>query len=260
MGHRRDEAELAAGLADGNVTRGTAGVIGEVAQRVLFGETRAKQRQRHVLVDPSFADVAHRHDLDQRERHALAVRPFHQRGDFVLVQILQRNRVDLDGEACRARGLDAGQNLVDIAPAGNGPEFRRIERVQRYVDAAYPAVPQFAGEARQLRAIGCQRQFIERAGAEMARERAHQRHHVASDQRFAPGKPQLSHALGDECRTKPVELFECEQICFGQKCHVFGHAIKAAQIAAIGNRYPQITDRPAKRVGHRTGQRWQMTQ
>src|ERR1700704_5103207 len=30
MGHRRDEAELATGLADANVTRGTAGIIVEV--------------------------------------------------------------------------------------------------------------------------------------------------------------------------------------------------------------------------------------
>ena len=76
MGHRRDEAELAAGLADADVARRTAGVVVEVGQRVLLGEPRAKQRQRHVLVDAAFADVAHRHHLDQRQRHALAVRPF----------------------------------------------------------------------------------------------------------------------------------------------------------------------------------------
>src|SRR6202022_275953 len=43
MGHRRDEAELATGLADTDVTRGTAGIIVEVDQRVLLGEARAKQ-------------------------------------------------------------------------------------------------------------------------------------------------------------------------------------------------------------------------
>src|SRR6266853_3716380 len=42
MGHRRDEAELAAGLADADITRGTASVIVEVGQRVLLGEARAE--------------------------------------------------------------------------------------------------------------------------------------------------------------------------------------------------------------------------
>jgi hypothetical protein len=48
MRHRSDEAELAAGLADPDVTRRAAGVIVEVGHRVLFGETDAKQRQRGI--------------------------------------------------------------------------------------------------------------------------------------------------------------------------------------------------------------------
>src|ERR1700735_5540528 len=40
MGHRRDEAELAAGFADMNVTGGAAAVLVEVGQRVLFGQPR----------------------------------------------------------------------------------------------------------------------------------------------------------------------------------------------------------------------------
>src|SRR5712692_3751794 len=141
MGHRRDEAELAAGLADAHVACGAAGVLVEVGQGVLLGKARAEQGQRDVLVDASFADVAHRHDLDQRQRHALAVRPLHQRRNFFLVQILQRNRVDLDRETRRSRRLDAGQNLVEIAPTGDGAEFGGVERIQRDVDALYPTVP-----------------------------------------------------------------------------------------------------------------------
>ena len=99
------------------------------------------------------------------------------------------------------------------------------------------------------------RQFVERAAVEMARQRAHQRHHIAPDQRFAAGQPQLAHALGDEGRTQPVEFLERQQVGLGQEGHVFRHAIEAAQVAAVGDRYPQIADRPAERIGHRTGQR-----
>src|SRR3984885_13947722 len=61
MRHRRDEAELAAGLIDANVARRAAGVVVEVGQRVVLGETRAEQGQRYILVDASLADVAHLH-------------------------------------------------------------------------------------------------------------------------------------------------------------------------------------------------------
>ena len=71
-----------------------------------------------------------------------------------------------------------------------------------------PQSAQFAGEARQLRAVGGERQFIERAGVEVARQRAHQRHHVAPDQRLAAGQPQFPHALGDEGRAQPVEFLQ----------------------------------------------------
>ena len=134
-------------------------------------------------------------------------------------------------------------------------ELRRIERVQRDVDAADPAVAQFSRETCELRAVGRQRQFVQRTAAEMARQRAHQRHHVAADQRLAAGQAQLSHALGYEGRAEPVEFLEREQIGLGEKCHVFRHAIKTPQIAAIRDRYPQIADGPAKRVGHRARQR-----
>jgi hypothetical protein len=44
MGHRRDEAELAAGLGNANVTGGAAGILVEIGQSVLFGETGANDR------------------------------------------------------------------------------------------------------------------------------------------------------------------------------------------------------------------------
>src|SRR4051794_10833031 len=43
MGHRRDKAELAAGLADADVTGRAAGIVVEVGQRVVLGEPRPQQ-------------------------------------------------------------------------------------------------------------------------------------------------------------------------------------------------------------------------
>ena len=89
----------------------------------------------------------------------------------------------------------------------------------------------------------------------MARQRAHQRHHVAADQRFAAGEPQLLHALGDEGGAEPVELLERQEVRLGQERHVFRHAVEAAQVAAIGDGDAQIRDGAPERIGHRARQR-----
>src|SRR6185369_109200 len=57
MRHRRDEAELAAGLGNADIAGWAAGIVVEVGQRVVLGEAGAQKRQRYVLIDPAFADV-----------------------------------------------------------------------------------------------------------------------------------------------------------------------------------------------------------
>jgi hypothetical protein len=45
------------------------------------------------------------------------VSPFDQRDEFVLVDAFERDRVDLDLEPGGLRGVDPGQDLVQLAPA-----------------------------------------------------------------------------------------------------------------------------------------------
>ena len=118
-----------------HVARGPAGAVVDVVEREALGEPRAHDRERQILVEPALADIAERHHLDQREVHAAAMRPGDQLGELVLVDALERDRIDLDLQAGRLRGVDAGQNLVELAPARDGAEFVGIERVERDVDA-----------------------------------------------------------------------------------------------------------------------------
>ncbi len=83
------------------------------------------------------------------------------------------------------------------------------------------------------------------------RERAaHQLHDVLAHQRLAAGQAQLPHALADEGRAQPVELLKRQEVALGQKFHVLGHAIGAAEVAAVGDRNAQIGDRAPERVDH----------
>ncbi len=246
MSHRRDEAEPAAGLRDANVTRRSAGIVGQIGQGVAGGKARSQHRQRQILIDPACADIAHRHDFDQSKVHVLAVCPFHQRGDLVLVDVFERHRVDLDLEADGPRGLDAAQHLVEVSPARDLAEFCGVEGIKRDINSADAAILQLGGELLKQRTVGRQRQFIQRTAVEMARERPHQRHHVAPNQWFSAGQAQLADALGDEGCTQPVQFFKGEQVGLWQEGHVFRHAIEAAQIAAVRHRDAQIADRSSK--------------
>ena len=82
------------------------------------------------MIEAAFADVPKRHHLDESELHAASVRPFEQRRELVLVHAFERNRVDLDLESGRLRGIDAGQNLVQLSPARDGAELVWVERVE----------------------------------------------------------------------------------------------------------------------------------
>jgi hypothetical protein len=68
----------------------------------------------------------------------------------------------------------------------------------------------------ELRAVGGEREFVDRAGGEVPRERGDQRHDAAPDQRLAAGEAQLAHALGDEGGAEAVEFPSESTSAFGR--------------------------------------------
>ena len=170
--------------------------------------------------------------------------------ELVLVDAAQRHGVDLDREPGSLRRREPFEDRLEPAAAGDLGELRRVERVDRDVDPAHAAIAQFAGVAGELAAIGRQGQLVERAGADMPAERAEQGHDVAADQRLAAGQAKLFDAEPDEGAAHPVELLEGQKLGFRQKSHLFRHAIDAAEVAAVGDRYAQIGDGSSKRVDH----------
>ena len=157
----------------------------------------------------------------------------------------------LTASPARLRGLDAGQHLVEVAPAGDGAELLRIERVERDVDAPDAVAGEFGSIFAELAAVGGERQLLERAGCEMARQRGDQRHDAAPHQRLAAGEAQLAHALGDEGGAQAVELLQRQHVGLGQERHVFRHAVDAAEIAAVRDRNAQIGDGAGERIDQR---------
>jgi hypothetical protein len=179
------------------------------------------------------------------------MRPAKHRNDLVRVHLLERDHVDLDVQARRLRGIDPGQGLGMIAPAGDRLVFDRVERIERHIDTAHAGVREFSCVPRELRAIRCEGQFLKRAGLDMAAKTVEQLHDIAADQGLSAGDPEFFDATRGKCGAETVELFQAEQIPLRQEIHVFGHAIDTAHVAAIGHRDADIGDRAAEGIGKR---------
>ena len=180
------------------------------------------------------------------------MRPFDQAGGFGVVEAFQRHGVDLDLQPGLVGGVEAGEHAIEFAPARHLAEFVGIERIERNVDALDAAGGEIAGEAGKLRAVGGQRQLIERAALEVTRQRTEKRHHIAPHQRLAAGKPQLARSQPDERRAQAIEFLERQDVPFGQEVHVLGHAVDAAEIAAVGHGDAHVGDRATEGIDERS--------
>ena len=161
MGHRGDEADLAARLPDVDVMGGAAGAHRHVVEGPALLQLGPQLAERQILVDAIRADLAQRHGLDQRQRHAARVRKADELVDLGL-NALQRHHVELDGKPRDASGFDAIQNQVQRAAAGDRRETGGIERVQGDVDASDAGADEFLGVGREPSAVGGQREFTQR--------------------------------------------------------------------------------------------------
>ena len=113
----------------------------------MLRQVLAQLRERQILVRTVELDLAHRHCFDERHVHAAAMGPADQFGNFVIVEILQRDCIDLDADTGALCGFNTLKNPGKIAPAGDLVEFFRIERIQRDIDTAHAAFRQLVGKA-----------------------------------------------------------------------------------------------------------------
>jgi hypothetical protein len=167
-------------------------------------------------------------------------------GDFGVVEALERDGVDLDLQARRP-----APPMPSMTLARSPQRVIALELVGSSVsiDTLMRRTPQsWSSEAKlgQLRAVGGQRQFLQRAGFDVATEL---RSGCMMFLRTSGSPPvrRSRHALLDKNGAQPVELLQREKILLGQEGHVFRHAIGAAEIAAVGHRNAQIVDGRGRR-------------
>ena len=84
--------------------------------------------------------------------------------------------------------------------------------------------------------------MLARIEGQLAAQRADQLDHVAAAQRLASGQADLGDAAGDEGQRQAVQFLKAQHLGARQEGLPLGHAIGAAQIAAIGHRQAQVGD------------------
>ncbi len=72
--------------------------------------------------------------------------------------------------------------------------------------------------------------------------------HVVPHQRLAAGDPQLGDAEPAEAAPQAGDFLQRQHLRSRQEGHILGHAVDAAQVAAIGDRQTHIGDMPAETV------------
>ena len=166
----------------------------------------------------------------------------------LVLDTAQQERVDLDGlEPGLESGVDAGQRGGEVAAARDAPVARRVEAVDADIDPAQTRVAQLGGEARQQDAVrrqgdvvdaGRRRELRDEPGAALAHEWL-----AAGHAHFADAGLHRHAGKGDD-------LLVAQDLTVCALGHtVRWHAVRAAEVAAIGYREAQVIDAPCLGLG-----------
>ena len=102
----------------------------------------------------------------------------------------------------------------------------------------------------QQHCVGRHREIANRALARQLFDKCRQ---IAAEQRLAASQPHLVDAKEQELIDEPLDLFELKDVFARQpEVVLLRHAVLAAQVAPVGDRQPQVRQRPVMRVknGH----------
>ena len=199
----------------------------------------------HVLHLPAIG-LPHIHVLDKTHRDAALTSPPYQRQNFSLVHPPLHNRIDLHAQSKSQGALDAGQNPIHLRPhpIHLGKDFR-IKRIQTDRDSTEPRQAQafgVVGQENPVRGQGKVLPSLDRG------QHSHQIFHSAPQKRLSPGQSHLAHAHRHCEADEALDFFIAKNLIAGQKGiigpkHLGRHAVAAAKVTAVRDRYPEIPHR-----------------
>jgi hypothetical protein len=173
----------------------------------------------------------------------------------VVVDAAFDHRVELDRPEA---GVEGGGDAVQHPPQRHADvvhrrEHRLVQGVQAHRHPCQAGGAQPVRLAGQQRAVGGQRQV---GDALDLTEHGHQRVELAAQQRLPAGQPDLGHPQRRGGADHPGDLLERQDLGAGEERvaaaeDLLGHAVRAAEVAPIGDRDAQIPQPTTKAIHRR---------
>ena len=248
MGHGADKAHMALEGGKRYINRRTA------AQRrgesVRFSK-RFHQRGIHLFrghrgVASSAADG---HHFNKTHLQGGVFGQGSQGGSLAVIDSPHQNAVDFDRrKACLQRLVNARAGCGELIGTGDAAEYIRLQSVETEVDAMNSRLPELICHGGKEHAIGGQVDFVDTGqGVQGCGEIKD----TLTHQRFASGQAYAADSQTGEQPHQVHDLFKAEDVTMRHPLDALaGHAVDAAQIAAVSHRKAQIVDGAVIGIGH----------
>ena len=189
---------------------------------------------RHDLVGTPPRGTAHVHVLDEPDLGPDRPAEVDQIGQLIVIEATYHHDIELEGAQARLRGgADPGQHPPVKPGARERLRPLRPERIEAHRHALQAGGAKLHGVLLEQGAVGGERE-IGHAGH--GREAPHQIRQSAPEQRLATGEPERGHAAARKGPHQTFHLLEREDGTARQPDVVLlGHAVAAAEIAAVGD-------------------------
>ena len=193
--------------------------------------------------------VVHGHQLDKTHVQRVAARELGEHGNLIIVKSADQDGVELDPIiAAVQRGFEPCQRVAQIADARDVAEFFRIQRIQTDVQAADACFPERFCQLRKQGAVGGHADFPDAVDGSGLRAEVYD---VRLDQWFAARDAQFADSERGGGTDGADGLFLGQHLLMPFLADaVLGHAVAAAQIAALSHGKTQIRDLSSVGIGH----------
>src|SRR5580658_7336254 len=248
LGNRGDEPDLTGAVVELPAFRHLAAIVLEYR---MDGPTRIDAvgelaRRHHHLRAPGIA-IADIHELYEAHDHGLAAEILQEIEHRVIVHAALDHRIDLDRSQTRRESrVDAVQDLIERRePAAHAREHLSIQGIEAHGHALQAVGLQVHRVPSEQHAVRSEGDVLDLGDD---REVADQVGEIRTQQRLAPGETELAHAEVREQARESRDLLERQALLRLQEAEMLveltlRHAIRAAKIAAIHDRYTQVVQR-----------------